>query len=152
MSILETPPSSVPSITDPPGGKITLPRTLNRGKAASGIRNNHESFLCFWSLVTNDRVAELVKNCYDAFAYNVTVKITSDSIRITDDGIGMTEDIIRNAWAIVATSSKKAKPTVERDGEIRKVSGYVYVSSDEMKAQKYNNEGGCGHCAVLTCD
>lgn len=35
----------------------------------------------------------------------------------------------------MATSSKKANPTVECDGEIRKVSGYVYISSDAMKAQ-----------------
>jgi len=81
----------------PLAGKISLPRTLNRGKAASGIGNIHESFLCFWSLVTNDRIAEFVKNCYDAFVYNVTVRITSDSIQINDDGIGMTENIIRNA-------------------------------------------------------
>lgn len=76
-------------------------------------------------LVTNDTVAvaELVKNCYDAFAHNVTVKITSDQIQIIDDGLGMTEDIIRNSWAVVATPNKKANPTVERDGKIRRVSG-----------------------------
>ena len=76
-------------------------------------------------LVTNDTVAvaELVKNCYDAFAYNVTVRITSDAIQITDDGLGMTEDTIRNSWAVVATPNKAKNPTVERDGKIRRVSG-----------------------------
>ena len=46
-------------------------------------------------LVTNDTVAvtELVKNSYDAFAYNVEILFSEDSrgkyIQITDDGLGM---------------------------------------------------------------
>ena len=46
-------------------------------------------------LVTNDTVAvtELVKNCYDAFAYHVEVEFGEDKhgkfIQISDDGIGM---------------------------------------------------------------
>jgi HSP90 family molecular chaperone len=44
--------------------------------------------------------------------YNVTVTITSDSIRISDDGLGMTEDTIRNSWAVVATPNKEKNPIV----------------------------------------
>lgn len=80
-------------------------------------------------LVTNDTVAvtELVKNCYDAFAYNVIVEFNEDEkgkyIQITDDGLGMTKDVIKNSWAVIATPYKKNNPTVERDGRIRRVSG-----------------------------
>ena len=45
------------------------------------------------SLVTSDNVAllELVKNAYDAYAYNVNVRICygNQAIVITDDGLGM---------------------------------------------------------------
>jgi len=80
-------------------------------------------------LVTNDTVAitELVKNCYDAFAYNVEVEFGEDAkgkyIQITDDGIGMTGDIIKNSWAVIATPYKQNNPTIERDEQIRRVSG-----------------------------
>lgn len=80
-------------------------------------------------LVTNDTVAvtELVKNSYDAFAYNVEVEFAEDSrgkyIQITDDGLGMTSDIIENSWAVIATPYKQKNPTVERNGKIRRVSG-----------------------------
>lgn len=80
-------------------------------------------------LVTNDTVAvtELVKNCYDAFAYNVEVEFGEDNkgkyIQITDDGLGMTQDIIKNSWAVIATPYKRNNPTIERDGLIRRVSG-----------------------------
>lgn len=80
-------------------------------------------------LVTNDTVAvtELVKNSYDAFAYNVEVDFGEDNrgkyIQIKDDGLGMTSDIIENSWAVIATPYKEVNPTVTRDGEIRRVSG-----------------------------
>ncbi len=85
-------------------------------------------------LVTNDIVAitELVKNSYDAYAFNVTIKFGEDRngnkyISIKDDGLGMDRDTILNAWATIATPYKKKKPYVERqvDGEkkIRQVSG-----------------------------
>ena len=63
-------------------------------------------------LVTNNIVAmiELVKNSYDAFAQNVYIDFEQDNkgkfIKISDDGIGMDEDIIRNAWAVIATPYK----------------------------------------------
>ena len=80
-------------------------------------------------LVTNDVVAvtELVKNCYDAFAYNVIVEFGTDSkgefIKISDDGLGMTSEIIETSWAVIATPYKQKNPTVKRGGEVRRVSG-----------------------------
>lgn len=80
-------------------------------------------------LVTNDTVAvtELVKNCYDAFAYHVEVEFGEDKhgkfIQISDDGIGMTNDIIENSWAVIATPYKEKNPTVSRAGRVRRVSG-----------------------------
>ena len=84
------------------------------------------AFSAFGSdLVTNDcvAIAELVKNSYDAFAQNVCVSVGLDSIEIKDDGVGMTRDIIKNAWAVIATPYKEKKPIVEKDGKIRRVSG-----------------------------
>lgn len=80
-------------------------------------------------LVTNDTVAvtELVKNCYDAFAYRVEVEFGKDQhgkfIQISDDGIGMTSDIIENSWAVIATPYKEKHPTISRAGKVRRVSG-----------------------------
>jgi signal transduction histidine kinase len=57
-------------------------------------------------------VIELVKNCYDADASEVSVRFldfdTSGSpvIEIVDDGDGMTLDIIRNVWMKPATPHK----------------------------------------------
>ena len=81
-------------------------------------------------LVTSDVVAliELVKNSYDAFAYNVEVIFDIDSLgnktlTIADDGLGMSKDIIVNAWAVIATNNKVRNPFVERNGKVRAVSG-----------------------------
>lgn len=89
------------------------------------------AFAAFGSdLVTNDAVAvtELVKNCYDAFAYNVTVIFGDNSndgafIEIIDDGLGMTEKVVEESWAVIATPYKKKNPIVTRDGKTRIVSG-----------------------------
>lgn len=73
-------------------------------------------------LVTNDIVAiiELVKNSYDAYAFNVEIEFGTDEneemfIAIRDDGLGMNREIIMNAWATIATPYKKKNPIVERD-------------------------------------
>lgn len=88
------------------------------------------AFAAFGSeLVTNDAVAvtELVKNCYDAFAYSVEVEFGRDSdgeyIKIIDNGLGMTKDVIKNSWAVIATPYKKKNPIIKRNGKIRRVSG-----------------------------
>ena len=81
-------------------------------------------------LVTNDVVAliELVKNSYDAFAYDVLVEFAKDEngepiLTIADNGLGMTKEVIVNAWAVIATNNKVRNPYIERDGKIRAVSG-----------------------------
>lgn len=84
------------------------------------------AFAAFGSdLVTNDcvAIAELVKNSYDAFANRVCVSIENGKITIEDDGCGMTADIIRDAWAVIATPYKQKEPVVEKNGKVRRVSG-----------------------------
>lgn len=84
------------------------------------------AFSAFGSdLVTNDcvAIAELVKNSYDAFANNVSVSISQNYIEIKDDGCGMTGEIIRDAWAVIATPYKKKSPVVCKGDKIRRVSG-----------------------------
>ena len=79
-------------------------------------------------LVTNDVVAliELVKNAYDAFAYDVSVEFNKNDdgkieLIIADNGLGMTKDVIINAWAVIATNNKVRNPYVKRDGETREI-------------------------------
>lgn len=67
-----------------------------------------------------DRVTalfELVKNCYDANAQNVTVALENIGagkkdpvIRIEDDGYGMSFEDIRDKWMVIGTSSKRSNP------------------------------------------
>lgn len=99
-------------------------------KKSVPIKMHPNAFAAFGpELVTNDVVAlmELIKNCYDAYAYNVSisfgVKRGISYIEIIDDGIGMTRDTIENVWAVVATPYKRKNPTVSRNGRIRRVSG-----------------------------
>lgn len=83
------------------------------------------AFSAFGSdLVTNDDVAltELVKNSYDAYASCVVIVFHNDSINgkyieIIDDGLGMTQDIVKNAWAVIATPYKMEHPSIERNGK-----------------------------------
>ena len=80
-------------------------------------------------LVTSDIVAiiELVKNSYDAFAHNVTIKFAEDSegefIEILDDGLGMTRDVIEDAWFTVATPHKVGNNVTRLGTRQRRVSG-----------------------------
>ena len=67
-----------------------------------------------------DRVTalfELVKNCYDANAQNVTVAFENigagkknSIIRIEDNGYGMSFEDIRDKWMVIGTSSKRSHP------------------------------------------
>lgn len=67
-----------------------------------------------------DRVTalfELVKNCYDANACQVTVRFTNVGadkqnavIEIIDDGCGMSFEDIRDKWMVIGTSSKRKNP------------------------------------------
>ena len=82
-------------------------------------------------LVTNDVVAimELVKNAYDAFAYNVELSFGSSVVlgqpwlEIQDDGLGMTRQVIEEAWCMVATPYRAAHSYVRRGNRERRVSG-----------------------------
>ena len=80
-------------------------------------------------LVTSDIVAiiELVKNSYDAFAHNVTIRFAEDAqgeyIEIEDDGLGMTRDVIMDAWFTVATPHKVSHSTARLGARQRRVSG-----------------------------
>lgn len=66
-------------------------------------------------LIKNESVAilEMVKNCYDAFARKVEVRlenlddVSKGFIVIQDNGIGMSKDTIINHWMEPATSNKK---------------------------------------------
>lgn len=60
---------------------------------------------------------ELVKNCYDANAQNVTVTFENvavgekdATIIIEDDGVGMSFEDIRDKWMVIGTSSKRKSP------------------------------------------
>lgn len=67
-----------------------------------------------------DRVTalfELVKNCYDANATNVTIEFrnvqdvnVNSYISIIDNGIGMSFEDIRDKWMVIGTSSKRRNP------------------------------------------
>lgn len=63
----------------------------------------------------SDRVTavyELVKNCYDANAREVTVQFLSKDqkgIVVKDDGLGMTFEDIRDKWMVVGTDSKRSE-------------------------------------------
>lgn len=68
-----------------------------------------------------DRVTalfELVKNCYDANATEVTIafdnvgldKKGDSSITIKDDGIGMSFTDIKDKWMVIGTSNKRSNP------------------------------------------
>lgn len=67
-----------------------------------------------------DRVTalfELIKNCYDANATEVTVTFenvgtinSSSIITIQDNGIGMSFEDVRDKWMVIGTSSKRRNP------------------------------------------
>lgn len=68
-----------------------------------------------------DRVTalfELVKNCYDANATEVTITFNNvgldkkgdSSILIKDDGIGMSFTDIKDKWMVIGTSNKRSNP------------------------------------------
>lgn len=81
-------------------------------------------------LVTNDVVAviELVKNSYDAYCRNVTIKFDVDDrngpfIEIEDDGQGMSRDIIEDVWCMVATPFKEVNKYSKLGKGRRRVAG-----------------------------
>lgn len=82
------------------------------------------------NLVTDGVVAviELIKNSYDAFAHNVSLRFINDPtegrmLEITDDGSGMNRRTIEEVWCLVATPYKDSNQTIARDGKVRRVVG-----------------------------
>lgn len=73
-------------------------------KISSGLKN-----IIGKDLITDDFIAvfELVKNSFDAYAKNVSITFTGDTIVIADDGKGMDIEDIKNKWLFVAYSAKK---------------------------------------------
>ena len=67
-------------------------------------------------------VLEIIKNAYDAGAFNVTITISRDSIEIIDDGKGMAKDTIRTKWMVVGKSDKEYS-FVDANGNKRVLSG-----------------------------
>lgn len=71
-------------------------------------------------LVTNDNIvlSELVKNCYDAYAFNVDISLVTSGknqyLEISDDGLGMSVETIKNVYATIATPFKENLPVVSR--------------------------------------
>ena len=60
---------------------------------------------------------ELVKNCYDANATEVTIRFNNagkasddNSITISDNGHGMSFEDVRDKWMVIGTSSKRQNP------------------------------------------
>ena len=93
---------------------------------------------------------ELVKNCYDANAENVSITFINvnplsknSRIIIEDDGIGMSFEDIRDKWMVIGTSSKR-KSTKSPAPYLREVAGKK-VDADkticlETNWEDYTNE------------
>lgn len=85
-------------------------------------------------LIKNDRIAltELVKNCYDADATKVEIRLEGfgpnletlpgSYIAVTDNGTGMSANVVREHWLNPATNVKAEK---KRKGESKTVGGRV---------------------------
>ncbi|UMZ11909.1 ATP-binding protein [Pseudomonas sp. MPFS] len=52
-------------------------------------------------------LAELVKNCYDADATEVTLRFSSDSITVIDNGDGMSHEEFKRYWLRIGTTHKQ---------------------------------------------
>jgi len=91
----------------------------NKSASADSLRWRFDvnAFRLLGRELITDRITavyELVKNCYDANATEVTVdfvNVGSDSadrkIVISDNGLGMSFDDIKNKWMVVGTNNKR---------------------------------------------
>ncbi len=122
MAPMNGPPSRATE-TDPSVGESTRVSFRFHPRALAALGRD---------LVTDDVVAvmELVKNSYDALAAHVDVLIRpseNDSegpyIEIVDDGHGMDRDTIENAWCVIATPFKQARPITRIGERSRPVTG-----------------------------
>ncbi len=67
-------------------------------------------------------VLEIIKNSYDAGAFNVSINIKKDYLEIIDDGLGMTKDTIKTKWMVVGKSDK-GYSFLDKKGNTRVLSG-----------------------------
>ena len=80
-------------------------------------------------LVTNDVVAvvELVKNSYDAWATDATIRFGENAgekyLEVLDNGVGMSKATLADVWCVVATPFKQTNPHAKLGDKVRRVSG-----------------------------
>lgn len=67
-------------------------------------------------------ILELVKNAYDARAFNLTLSFHDNILEIIDDGDGMNDSDIRNHWMHIG-KSEKGYQVVDENNNIRVQSG-----------------------------
>lgn len=100
---------------------------------------------------------ELVKNCYDANATEVTIafhlageSLQTNSITITDNGHGMSFEDVRDKWMVIGTSSKRRNPIsappfsrrcVGEKGigrfAVDKLGNYLKISTKQVSSQEW---------------
>jgi signal transduction histidine kinase len=82
---------------------------------------------------------ELVKNSYDADAYNVDVEIlctnNSDIIRIADNGFGMTKEQLLNSWLRIGFSDKRHSKMSSLGRRKTGEKGIGRISADRLGAK-----------------
>lgn len=59
---------------------------------------------------TPPALAELVANSYDAYATEVDIKLSSDSISIIDNGKGLNLGELKDKYAIIGSEKQEEKP------------------------------------------
>ncbi|HRG18424.1 MAG TPA: sensor histidine kinase [Flavobacterium lutivivi] len=77
---------------------------------------------------------ELVKNSYDADAYNVDVEISNDIIRISDNGFGMDRNQIVNNWLRIGFSGKRESKVSNLGRRKTGEKGIGRISADRLGA------------------
>lgn len=82
---------------------------------------------------------ELVKNSYDADAFNVDIDILctkgNDLIRVADNGFGMTKDQLYNNWLRIGFSGKRISKVSELGRRKTGEKGIGRISTDRLGAQ-----------------
>lgn len=77
---------------------------------------------------------ELVKNSYDADAFDVDIEISNDLIRISDNGFGMDKSQLLNNWLRIGFSSKRESKVSELGRRKTGEKGIGRISADRLGA------------------
>lgn len=77
---------------------------------------------------------ELVKNSYDADAFNVDVEISNELIRISDNGFGMDRNQLLNNWLRIGFSSKRESKVSQLGRRKTGEKGIGRISADRLGA------------------